>query len=262
MKIYFLLLFLVPILYWNTLLIAQMGNETIFVTVLHTSCYLLRPPVAFSALRKYESTEYSSETILVTMENCSSFPAAGKWEHVRFPLVGHHIHLGISIMVNSTSYTFHDREMVQPIPYEEVETCSEPYAYTKMWYHTGVHTHCDNIVHIHPWSAPAKLRVEGREVRLKMWFESVGIEVSPAKTGLKLPGASEYITDWTLRYFVHVNDPNPKYETKSIEKIVNLWLVDHRGAIVLWSGEEIPKKERRVLRLYSTPRNYPSRYNM
>ena len=64
------------------------------------------------------------------------------------------------------------------------------YAYTKQWFHSGVHTHCDNIIHVHPWSAPRELRVEGKSVTLGTWFESVGIAVSSLENKLRMPNST------------------------------------------------------------------------
>ena len=141
-------------------------------------------------------------------------------------------------------------------------TCPSPgdFAYEKRWYHNGVHTHCDGIIHVHPWSAPAQLRVEGRKIRLKLWFESVGIEVSPDNQGLKLPGQDEYIYDRNMEYYLDVTDDFPVFRSNTVEEIINLWLVDHHGEILLWQGGDKPKKDYRVVEYKSHPINYPKRY--
>ncbi len=56
---------------------------------------------------------------------------------------------------------------------------------------------------------------EGRKVRLKMWFESVGIEVSTDRMGLKLPGQDTYLYDWKMEYYVHVNDFKASFQISS-----------------------------------------------
>ena len=254
------------LLYWCALFFAQINDKTYFVPGFTSACYLLNmdPYPQLSVLRRRIETQFSYTTQVYNKSNCLDATAGGKWEHVRRPIVGDHIHLGMVLSVNNHVYNFHDRNMSQPIAYEVDGTCPNPgkYAYEKRWYHTGVHTHCDgNIIHVHPWSAPNELRVEGRDVKLKLWFESVGIEVSPDKTGLKLPGQKNYITDWEMEYYVHVSDRISSFRTKNVEKMVNLWLVDHHGEILLWSGGDKPRKDFRVIEYKSHPINYPNRYN-
>lgn len=255
------------VLYWNTILLVQIGQKSYYVPVYSDVCYLLniqKVPV-FSVLRKRQTSGFTSSTTSFTLENCQETSATGDYSLLERPVVGDHIHLGMVLSVNGQVMNFHDRNMSQPIPYEDDAypvTCSNrgTHAYEKRWYHTGVHTHCDgNIVHVHPWSAPAELRVEGRRVRLKLWFESVGIEVSSDRKGLKMPGSDEYIYQWTMYYYVNVNDKHPAMRTHSVEEICNLWLVDHHGLILLWSGSKRPARSTSVLQYKSHPKDYPKR---
>jgi hypothetical protein len=178
------------------------------------------------------------------------------------PIVGDHIHQGIAISLNGEPLIMRDRNMTEPIPYEDFHaTCPNPpkYAYIKKWYHTGIHTHCDNILHIHPWSAPKQLRVTGKDVTLDMWFESVGIQMGSLSNRLRMPG--DIYRTWTLEYYVHVDDEHPVMITQNAEKMANLWLVDHHAFIKLYVGEA-PEKNKDVLNYYSKSKfknKYPRR---
>jgi hypothetical protein len=254
-------------LYWNALFLVQINDKTFFAASIQDICYFIKSSPdtpEFTVLRQVKLNQFSSEVIDYTLENCntSRYPIYNKYTSLKRPIVGDHIHLSMVLSVNNKIYNFHDRNMSQPIPYEVAGTCPNPgtHAYEKRWYHTGVHTHCDgNIVHVHPWSAPKQLRVEGRSVTLKMWFESVGIEVSPDRSGLKLPNTDTYIQDWQMEYYINVGDDLPAFTTKTVEVIMNLWLVDHHGSILLWSGGDKPGRDYSVLNYKSHPTNYPKR---
>ena len=255
------------ILYWNTVLIVQLGDTNYYLSHLHDSCYLIKQQQEplFTVLTYHETDSYTSVEHNINLTNCHWVDVYKKWTLRERPIVGDHIHMGMVLSVNDQIFMFHDRNMSQPIPYEDdnyTVTCPSPgdFAYEKRWYHNGVHTHCDGIIHVHPWSAPDQLRVEGRKVRLKMWFESVGMEVSPDKQGLKLPGQDEYIYDWNMEYYIDVTDDFPVFRSNTVEEIINLWLVDHHGEILLWSGGDKPKKDYRVVEYKSHPINYPKRY--
>ena len=64
-----------------------------------------------------------------------------------------------------------------------------------------------------------------------------------------------------MEYYVNVMDDDPHFQTTSVEEIVNLWLVDHHGEILLWQGGDKPEKDYRVLKYKKHPDNYPRRYN-
>ena len=73
---------------------------------------------------------------------------------------------GLCIKTKNKFITLRDHNMSHNVKYESnPPSCPNPpkYAYVKKWYHTGVHTHCDNIIHVHPFSAPRELRVEGKK---------------------------------------------------------------------------------------------------
>ena len=254
------------LLYWNTILVIQLNNKNYYMASFYSSCYVLRgqDTPAFSLLTFTEKDQFTQIQYNVNLSNCEYYSAYKTWSLRERPIVGDHIHLGMVLSVNNQVFNFHDRNMSQPIPYEDNHTtCPSPgdFAYEKRWNHNGVDTHCDGIIHVHPWSAPDQLRVEGRKVRLKMWFESVGIEVSSDGQSLKLPGQKDYIHDWNMEYYVNVMDDDPHFQTTSVEEIVNLWLVDHHGEILLWQGGDKPEKDYRVLKYKKHPDNYPRRYN-
>ena len=262
--IFCILLFVV--LYWNTILIVQLRDKNYYISMFYNSCFLLRQQEnpTLTVLSYEEKDDFTYVTYDVNLSNCNHHASYKDWTFRERPIVGDHIHLGMVLSVNGEIFNFHDRNMSQPIPYEDYNiTCPSPgnYAYEKRWYHNGVHTHCDgNIIHVHPWSAPDQLRIEGREVRLKMWFESVGMEVSPDKQALKLPGQEDYIYDWNMEYYINVTDKQAIYRTTSVEEIINFWLVDHHGEFLLWNGYDRPEKDYRVLDYKSHPINYPKRY--
>ena len=248
------------------MLVIQVSDRKYFTSYFYTPCFLIHQQKvpSFTVLTYMAQDDFTYVQYNINLSNCDATSLMHDWSMRERPLIGDHIHIGMVLSVSGEVMNFHDRNMSEPIPYEDNnKTCSSPkqYAYEKRWYHNGVHTHCDgNIIHVHPWSAPEELRVEGREVRLKMWFESVGMEVSPNKQGLRLPGQQDYIYEWEMEYYVHVNDPTPMYRSKSVEEIINFWLVDHHGEFLLWSGQRKPEKDYQVLEYKSHPVNYPKRY--
>lgn len=96
------------------------------------------------------------------------------------PFVGDHIHMAISFYIDGIPRKVeHDRDPIQQEPYEQKsQLCQVPgtTAYTKMWPHAGVHTHCDGLIHVHPWSAPRVLRRQGIDITLGLWFDQAGIQ--------------------------------------------------------------------------------------
>lgn len=258
------------LLYYLTIIAVQVDYDTYFTSVYGDACNILRrasvPSFAVAEMKK--ESPFTFNTYKMTFYNCNyRYMYGGKWTLKYRPIVGDHLHIGIAIKINGELLTMRDRNLTEPIPYEDFHaTCDHPpkYAYIKQWYHTGVHTHCDNIVHIHPWSAPRQLRVTGKDVTLGMWFESVGIEVGSTTNSLTIPGYDS-ANDWILQYFVNVTDTDPLLQTSSVEEMENLWLVDHHAFIKLFRGNEIPpKKNMKVLRYYSKsklPGGYPSRWN-
>jgi len=257
------------ILYYITIIAIQVDDDKYFTTFYSDACSILykTSEPTFAVATKKRESPFTFNKVKLTLENCKyKIMFGGKWRIEYRPLVGDHIHLGIAIQIDGKKITMRDRNLTEPIRYEDfrpAETCAHPpiYAYIKQWYHTGVHTHCDNIIHVHPWSAPRKLRVTGKEVTLAMWFESVGISVVGGL--IRIPGY-EYRKDWVLDYYVNVTDNYPVLRTKNVNEMMNLWLVDHHGFIKLYQeNENVPEKDFSVLKYYSKSKlegNYPSRY--
>ena len=252
------------LLYYITIVAVQIDQRIIFSHLYSDSCNVLRqadqPNLAIAT--RIEEGQFTFNTRRMTLSTCNYMVMyKTKWSLQYRPIVGDHLHIGIAISIDGKELTMRDRNLTEPIPYEDFPaTCSNPpeYAYIKQWYHTGVHTHCDNIIHIHPWSAPRKLRVTGKEVTLGTWFESVGISVIDDK--LRIPGY-DYTTDWILDYYLNVTDKHPTFRIRNTEQIENLWLVDHHAFIKLYKGVA-PDKNMKVLNFYSKSRvgDYPSRY--
>ena len=254
------------LLYYITIVVVQVDKTTLFTPFYSDACNVLRqatdPTMAIAT--RIEEGPFTFHTFRLTMETCNYMVMYGtKWSLQYRPIVGDHLHIGIAIAIDGKELTMRDRNLTEPIPYEDFPaTCENPpkYAYVKQWYHTGVHTHCDNIIHVHPWSAPRKLRVTGKEVTLATWFESVGISV--IGNTIRIPGY-EYMDDWVLDYYMNVTDKYPVFRTKHVEEMQNLWLVDHHAFIKLYKGEA-PSKNEKVLGYYSKSKlgDYPSRYNI
>ena len=157
------------------------------------------------------------------------------------PVAGDHIHMAMSIWVNGVArQAEHDRPYEEDIPYEHKEnSCRVPgnIAYTKLWPHAGVHTHCDGIVHVHPWSAPHVLRREGTKVTLGMWFDQVGIEYY--RQGLAFKNGQRYDNNethrWRIAEYPCFNKPNYNIYTEQFDRV---WLGHAYGSYVLWYGSE------------------------
>jgi hypothetical protein len=255
-------------LYYLTIIIVQVDDTNIFTTIFGDKCEVLRQsstPEFTVAVRRMESA-YGHRNVIITPENCGfGYHLGGKWRLEYRPLVGDHIHVGIVVRVNGVDVTLRDRNTTEYVAYEDFPaTCSNPpeYAYVKKWYHTGVHTHCDNIIHVHPWSAPRQLRVTGKDVTLGMWFESVGIDVGSLTNSLRIPGY-DYMDMWVLEYYASVKDSVPSFRTINVHEMENVWLVDHHGFIKLYRvGDAEPGKDMKVLNFYSKSKigsKYPSR---
>ncbi len=255
------------LLYYITIIAVQVDDEKYFTTFYSDACTILRKSSEpnFAVATTKQPSPFTFNTFKMTMKNCNYQFTGGKWRIEYRPLVGDHIHMGVAIQLDGKRVTMRDRNLTEPIPYEDFrpsDSCVHPpqYAYIKQWYHTGVHTHCDNIIHIHPWSAPRQLRVTGKEVTLGTWFESVGISIIGGL--IRIPGY-EYKKDWILDYYVNVTDKYPAFRTKNVEEMVNLWLVDHHAFIKLYQEfENDPEKDYSVLKYYSKSKlegDYPSR---
>ena len=134
----------------------------------------------------------------------------GQWSIGARPIVGDHIHMAISFWIHGQprQQAEHDRPPIQDIQYEQpfgkdTNICNVPgdIAYQKIWPHAGVHTHCDGLIHVHPWSAPRTLRKEGLEVQLGLWFDQVGISYREYPTvSLQFPNGELYKSNQTHKW--------------------------------------------------------------
>lgn len=257
------ILTLFAFLTWNSYIYANIDSKHYYLWNYYTLCdfFHASSTPTFTVLKKEMESDYGRFYKTYTMQNCNA-SAAGAWIQSYRPLVGDHIHLGYRIVYNGNDVVVRDHNLTQPIPYEDhPASCPNPppYAYVKQYFHTGVHTHCDGIIHVHPWSAPKDLRKEGKEVTLGLWFESVGISVSSHHAGFRIPGETEYVP-LQMAYYVNVTDSKPAIVTSDFDIIRSLWLVDHHGGVVLWNKGQMPKIDTKVLSYESHPINYPKRY--
>lgn len=256
MYVYVLIIFMI---YLNVLYVMYVPSfDTILLTWTDNLCSAIRqrPNPEFIVARKYTRTPFSTTYQDFNMTHCQVDPA-GEYDFLYRPIFGDHIHLGYTMYINNKYITLRDHNMSHNVPYETGPSCSNPppYAYVKKWYHTGVHTHCDQIIHVHPFSAPRELRVEGRKANLGMWFENVGIFFHPS--GLfEIPGAG--MVHLTMEYYIDVRDEYPALVTQDPTEILNLWLVDHHGFVLMYNKER-GKKNDRVLSYKKS--NYPKRIN-
>lgn len=260
-----LIFFITCMVTWNLFIVTNVNNDNYFFWQYYNVCtyFSTLTTPEFAMLEKNFEDHYTSVSLRVFEKTCNETAFTGKWKVKYRPLIGDHIHLGYRIVYNGEDVVVRDRNLTKPIPYEMYPaTCKNPpeYAYIKQYYHTGVHTHCDGVIHVHPWSAPKDLRKEGRDVTLGMWFESVGITASSTENGFRLPGYQHY-SNFNMAFFVNVEDNAPAFVTTNFESILNLWLVDHHGGVVLWNGdiEDIPKIDKKVLNYKSYPHDYPKR---
>jgi len=155
------------------------------------------------------------------------------------PITGDHIHMAMSIWVNGVPrQAEHDRPYEEDIPYEKKEDiCRTPgnIAYSKLWPHSGVHTHCDGIIHVHPWSAPTVLRQEGRHCTLGMWFDQVGIEYRREGLAFKVGGRHDNNDThrWRLAEYPCFNQAGYNMYTEQFDRI---WLGHAYASYILWYG--------------------------
>jgi len=155
------------------------------------------------------------------------------------PISGDHIHMAISIWIGDKPRPpEHDRPYHENIEYEDKpQVCQQkgPVAYTKLWPHAGVHTHCDGLIHVHPWSAPRSIRKEGVDVTLGLWFDQVGIQYR--RDGLQfkdtLPINNNATHMWRLAEYKCVHDRT--FETY-VTQLDRVWLGHAYSAYTLWYG--------------------------
>lgn len=241
-------------------------TRTYYFTAFQTMCGMFGS--RFQVARLHTQTPFSTTHRDFFPDHCGQtvpFTSDHRWwEELYRPVIGDHIHLFYKMVVNKRPVVFHDRNLTETIPYETpAESCTADYAYKKQWYHTGVHSHCDRsasgggIIHVHPWSAPNQLRVQGREVTLGMFFESVGVERSTMGRGFLVKG--KYVK-LNMAYFTGP-DRVQDLLTHSEEEIMNLWLVDCHGVVLLWDDDsDMPSVTKEDVEFLETFECHPSDY--
>lgn len=167
------------------------------------------------------------------------------------PVSGDHIHMSMTIYVNGKLRSpEHDRPIREDIPYEQkpkVCNISGTIAYTKLWPHAGVHTHCDGLIHVHPWSAPRVIRKEGLDVQLGLWFDQVGIRYREVPKPSLSFGDERFDGNethaWRLSERICYKDTTSNVYWQGLDQI---WLGYAYSSYVLWYGpidSEIPNPD-------------------
>jgi len=170
--------------------------------------------------------------------------SGGRWLLKARPVIGDHIHAAISFYIDGKPLpsVLHDRNPTETIPYEKKPSICKvegDVAYTKMWPHCGVHTHCDGLVHIHPWSAPASIRKEGLDVQLQLWFDQTGIEYhEDPLISLKFPDGRRFDSNDTYRWYAAEKKCfKDKKSTIYDQNINQIWLGHAYASYVIWYGK-------------------------
>ena len=99
----FLFTFLFYILYYITLIVIQVNDHNMVVHPFSSACqifsYASHPNFALAAQK--DESPFTFKIFKVTNENCNDYGIQGKWTIKYRPIVGDHIHLGISIRENN-----------------------------------------------------------------------------------------------------------------------------------------------------------------
>lgn len=171
----------------------------------------------------------------------------GDWSIGARPVVGDHIHMAISFWIHGKprEHAEHDRNPIEDVEYEppfqkDERLCQVEgnIAYKKVWSHAGVHTHCDGLIHVHPWSAPRTLRREGLDVQLGLWFDQVGIAYREFPTvSLQFPNGQRYDSNATHRWHITEKTCYKNQQTRIYtEYLDTIWLGYAYGSYVVWFG--------------------------
>ena len=258
---YFVYISLIILIYINISYITYVPNyDKFYMSWMDDLCDAMNnyKNAEFLVARKIIQNDFTEYYEQYNTTFCNVDPI-GEWKFLYRPIFGDHIHLGYSLHINDQFITLRDHNLTHNVKYEDhPPSCpnAPPYAYVKQWYHTGVHTHCDDIIHVHPFSAPRELRVEGKKVNLGIWFENVGIFYHPSSNKFEIPNHG--LVNLKLSYFAHVSDKKPSFQTSDPIKILNTWLVDHQGFVSL-SDTDKWYKNNKVLDYKKHPKNYPKR---
>jgi len=159
------------------------------------------------------------------------------------PLVGDHVHLSWTVETPSGLWPMpHDRPVLEDEPYDTYGKgphclSNATSAYTKVWPHTGVHTHCFmGAIHVHPYSAPRVFRKEGLEVTLGLFFDSIGIRYHSAPVRIKSCDPCPYLTSnashhWVLYQWFDGTTGAP--DRVWFDYLDRVWLVDAYSSLLL-----------------------------
>ncbi len=162
------------------------------------------------------------------------------------PVVGDHIHMAISFLIhgNPRLKAEHDREPIETIEYEtappQICNASGHIAYKKTWPHAGVHTHCDGLIHVHPWSSPRSIRKQGLDIQLGLWFDQVGIEYRETPlVSLQFADGTRYDSNETHQWHI----AEKKCFLHNIEQIYTnqldtIWLGHAYASYIAWFGKK------------------------
>jgi hypothetical protein len=234
------------------------NKNTFYLSRFSSICSVLKQQQYsnFAVLRKKNDTRFSSSYQDYTLNNCNARDY-GQFELKYRPLIGDHLHIGYILSLDGERIILHDRNITEPIPYEhKPHSCQGNISYTKVFLHSGIHTHCDEIIHIHPWSAYTPL--EGRDVTLAEWFKSVKIEdYNHHDKGYKIRDKFYHLK---MAYYENVRQEKPSLVSTDHQEISGLWLKDHHGMIVLFTGNQPEVTEEdieRVIKMNKYPKDYP-----
>ena len=176
------------------------------------------------------------------------------------PQNGDHIHQAYAIVIGGKVIPpLMDQrhfKAIDDVPYVEEEKGEiEGGVYQKVYLHTGIHTHRDNLIHEHPWSSPFWFTFsEGLGSNFGQFMQSVDIlyrqyphefslEFAMPPYPEKFPGKTKFangdIIDgkpciWRLAFWPDHNNPDVKeIYTKDFDRV---WLGYNMGMITLQFG--------------------------
>lgn len=242
-EFYFLACVLFVFLLWNITLVRVENKENI----------LIRGHLSSEVIHKWAKMNDMSPEKVVLYKHVGSMRVisrpflltGGPWSIGSRPISGDHIHAAISFWIGDQPRLFaeHDREPIEYVEYEhgKPDVCNSDltYAYTKTWPHSGVHTHCDGLIHVHPWSSPTSMRREGLDVRLALWFDQVGIRYREFPIiSLEFPDGVKVDGNATHRWYAAekkcYKDSVSKIYSQNIDQI---WLSHAYASYVIWFGK-------------------------
>jgi hypothetical protein len=198
-------------------------------------------PRTHGLLQGYNGRFLTQRVSLPSEQRIWDFNHGTRWELAARPIVGDHIHMDVSFWIRGQpkQVAEHDRNFVEHEHYEnKSEICTTPgnIAYSKLWPHAGVHTHCDGLIHVHPWSAPHVIRKEGLDITLGLWFDQIGVRYwensLKFSDGLRLTNNATH--QWRVAEWVcYGNGEPPTIYTQHLDQI---WLGHAYGSYVIWYG--------------------------